>query len=108
MQNENINAVENIIRSWLKSLGYFKIVINEVNETSIKFLADGNLRSIVLDVKIGKSPHEPKPLSSKEIKKIRQFAMSSYREPWAAKVKINSEGKLANDIEWTNLTGASH
>ena len=103
----DIGSVEKIIRSGLKSLGYFKIIIDELNENSLKILADGDFRSILLEVKISRMPNEPKSLSRNEINQIKEIATYYRREPWFAKVKIDSEGNLAESIEWTNLSKVS-
>jgi len=104
MPAENIKSVEGVIRSQLRSLGYFNIEIKEEDERSFNVLADGNLRSIFLFVIFYLVSEHFKSLSQEEIKKVKEHADTVKKEPWAAIMKVNEKGELVDSIQWKNLS----
>jgi|SRR5579859_157182 len=99
-----LKTIEGVIRSRLKSLGYFNIEIRNEHERSFNVIADGNLRKIFLLVVIYLVSEHIKNLTDEEIKEIKETATNIEKEPWAAVMKVNERGELVDDIKWTNLS----
>jgi len=113
MNTENIQIISpskdytNIsitIKTWLKSLGYYKIEIEKQMDNSFVVIADGNLRQIFLDVKVFSYSKKQVKLTSKEKNEIQKQARNSNREPWTAIVKMDKVGESVEKIEWANLS----
>lgn len=104
MSQENLAAIEDLLRKSLKSLGYFRIQF--VREGGpIELLADGEHRDIMLHVKLV-GPEQPEhhiQLSQTEIRRAQRQAKKMHREPWVAAVKLTTEGTPEKSIEWSNL-----
>ena len=102
------NSIEKIIFSSLKSLGYFKIVVLEKNENTYDLEADGNLRKILLKVRISHSPEMSRiSTRSKDLTKFKVDAMNMHREPWIAQLHLDNEGQLSQSIKWQKLPSGS-
>lgn len=104
MPAENLKPLEGVIRSQLRSLGYFHIEIENENERSFSVIADGSFRSIFLFVVICLVSEHIKSLSKEEIVNVKQKAIGVEKEPWTAIMQVNEKGELVDDIQWTNLS----
>lgn len=105
MITENAQSIEDIMRTTLKSLGYFRIELDSENQNQYYVLADGNSRKIIVQVKDSKSSTYPPKPTVEEIKILKAKAKDSDREPWAALMKIDSNsGELIDNILWFNLS----
>lgn len=103
---QTIPTIQQIIRSELKSLGYYKISVSKEQSNLIEIVADGNLRSIFLQVKVTPVAEykNGSTFSRSEINKIKVGAAQLNKEPWTAVVKIGTDGELIDSIKWTNLS----
>ena len=90
---------EQIVGSWLKSNGYFRIVLHE-KKSEIE--ADSGMRRIFVYIKTTLNNKNEK-LSKDEIKLIKSNAIKRNREPWLAIVKIQCDNQ-SNHIQWKNLS----
>lgn len=109
MPTPQLKSIEGVIRSQLKSLGYFNIEIknDHEQERSFNVIADGNLRKIFLQVMIYFVYEHINSLTIEQIKEIKKMASNIEKEPWAAVMKVNERGELVEDIKWTNLSKVS-
>jgi hypothetical protein len=98
----NFQAIESVIRSQLRALGYYDIQIENEQDRRFNVIAEGNLRNIFLCVVI-KLVSESFDFSKAEISRIKQKAKSVEKEPWTALMVVNENGQLADRIRWTNL-----
>ena len=71
---KNIKSVEGLIRSRLKSLGYFNIEIKDEQDTTFKVIADGALRSILLQVVVYLGSEHFKSLTIEQITDLKHSA----------------------------------
>lgn len=103
---QTIPTVQQIIKSELKSLGYYKIQVSKEQSDALQIIADGSLRSIFLEVRVTpaaeyKNGHT---FTKNEITTIKKGAALINKEPWTAVVKIGTDGELIESILWTNLS----
>ncbi|GAB2840879.1 hypothetical protein [Ferruginibacter profundus] len=106
---QTIPSAQQIIKGELKSLGYYKIHVNKEESDALQIVADGNLRSIFLEVRVTpaaeyKNGHT---FSKQEIALIKKEAEHIKKEPWTAVIKIGTDGSLIESILWTNLSKKS-
>ena len=104
MLTQNFPTIKDIIRTQLKDLGYYKIDVNKEQADFLEIIADGDLRSIFLQVKVTPVSQHNNYFSKIEIDKIKHGAAAVKKEPWAAVVKIGMDGELIEGIQWTNLS----
>ncbi len=69
--------------------------------TDIEAGKDG--RRILVQVKTGMIPNAPPAMSGDEVRNIKSRATKLAREPWLAKVQINSLGQRVGPIRWEYL-----
>ncbi len=102
-----IKLVQQAISSKLRSLGYFKVEIDESDENHIYIHADGNLRNISLIVIIqNKANSLDITISSKQLAQLKTKAETEDREPWSAYVEVDDAGRVAENIKWRDLSYA--
>lgn len=105
MLSQSIQSIEHLIKSKLKSLGYFHFEIKGTMDNSFTLVADGNMRSIFLCVNVLEASETQKTLSTTEINNIKKTAEELHKEPWAAYVKVNeSESEMVDSLEWKDLS----
>ena len=102
----NAQAIESIIRSQLRALGYHSIQIEkeDIKNKSFDVIAEGALRNIFLRVLVRMVSEGFQELSPNEIIKIKQEAQSVMKEPWTAILSVNEKGELIDKIQWKNLS----
>jgi hypothetical protein len=101
--SSTIHAIEGVIRSQLRSLGYHNIKIEKEQDKTFNVIADGTLRNIFLKVLIKLVSEQFQDLSTAEISKIKEEAQQVQKEPWTAVLMVNEQGQLIDRIRWTNL-----
>lgn len=103
MQQAVLPTVKQIISKELKGLGYYKILVRNELSNSLDIVADGNYRSIFLQVKV--TPNVKRlPFSKVEITGIKKQALLVNKEPWIAVIKVGTDGELIENIEWKDLS----
>lgn len=88
MITESIKEEEEVVISWLKSHGYYKVVRRQ-SEHYIE--ADGKIRRMIVAVRTS-------TMTNIQIEPIKELAGYKNREAWVA--DVNPED---NDITWTVL-----
>jgi hypothetical protein len=97
-----VHSAETVVKTNLRSLGYFNIEFEVENAHSLNVIAEGTLRSILLKVLIGTNWTEI--LSNQSaIQKIKNDAHSRHKEAWMAFLSVGADGKIQQNIEWKNL-----
>lgn len=88
LTEEKNNKPEQIVVSWLRSHGYFRI-IQEAESDEFKLIqADSGMRRISVVIKSSEI--------EKKLEEIKQLAFSMHREPWVAEIHDN-------DITWSSI-----
>lgn len=98
-----IKAVENLVSSSLRSIGYFKVEVKDESGDYIYIEADGSLRKIFVTVVVIEITNKHQ-LSEADISKIKVKASQKGREPWVATVEIDAQGHMSNKIRWKDLS----
>lgn len=103
---QTIPSAQQIIKSELRSLGYYKIQVTKEQSDTLQLIADGNLRSIFLQVKITPAVkyQNGHTFSKEQITNIKKEASMLNKEPWTAVIKVGTDGELIESILWTNLS----
>lgn len=106
MSHQN-KSVELTVSSSLRSLGYFKIEVENETENLIYMHADGVLRNIILMVIIITiSNNNNYAIPQQAIGTIRSKAKTQHREPWSVFVEVDNEGRVSDKIKWKELSMA--
>jgi len=104
MTNENLKHFKSVIRSRLRSLGYFKIEIENEQDRRFNVIANGLLREIFLLVTIYSTSEQISTLTKEEVDTIKAEAEKIEKEPWVAFMQVNESGESVEHIQWKNLS----
>ena len=84
------NKEEEIVISWLRSHGYYRVVV-DANHIGIE--ADGKMRRMIVAVRTPETKNS-------DIQNIIELASKTHREPWVAVVEHEHD----NDVMWYDHT----